>query len=167
MTAVVLRRGALSWQQESFLLQRSRHGSTVVPGEVVSATVGVSSEVGEDELVRRLHRLAEREVSLQAVEHDERGVTYAENLPLPITFARCATAADAAALIARSKKWECAPTRGPRWRAVVVSHPGEEGGPVRSVLLQVDHLVTDRHSLDLLCRELSTGEPHQGVGRSL
>ena len=162
MTSPVLSRGPLSWQQESIVRSASSCGR-----ESLWTSFDIPSGVSNDELLSRIDRLVRREHSVRIVAADRNGVSYADAIPLPIRYARCARPDEVPDFVARHKHAQF--TEGePKWQLTIIEHPDAAGRPARTALAVFDFLIADMFSLALLRRELCTGvgpSSDRGAGR--
>jgi hypothetical protein len=151
----VLRSGPLSWQQESLLLRPSTFGAGEIHTEFT-----VPPDVTDDELLKRAQRLADRESALRVIDYSLHGVTFQDALTVRLHSHECGSYEEAREFIARMRHQDYPRAAGePVWRLTVLRHRDHEGRYVRTAVVLFDHFVVDRYSVDLVRRELSTGEP--------
>ena len=150
-----LRRGPLSWQQESFLQRAMPFGA----GEI-NIDFPVPDEVSDAELLHRLQSMADRQSALRIVDHDRDSVIYQDPLNVSLIHHECGSPDEVRDFIARSRHQDYPVTRGrPRWHMTLMRHRDHDGRPARTAFALFDHFIADRYSAALIRRELSTGLP--------
>jgi hypothetical protein len=158
-------RAPLSWQQETLL---RRHNGFA--GGELYISFRLPTHLTDEELGHRLDRMVQREVSMRIVDHDDSGVTYADELTTPIYQADCGKPDEVARFIAHSRHEDFPRDDGRLFKWTLIRHLTEDGGAARTLLGLFDHFITDRIGANLIQKEILSGQegnPRTGAGRYL